>query len=238
MANDRLLTQNREMRSIGAWNWTLPAWAGKLPDGRNYNTCPAAGVCAKVCYARNGTYNFPAVKAKHERNLARVLDDLPRWEADMVAELAAARFRGGRFVRVHDAGDFFADDYTAAWLRVARAVPDVTFYAYTKEVAWFRRVVEPDRPGNFLYVFSFGGREDRLLDLDVDRVADVFPDEAAIEAAGFHSQEASDLLAVLGPRLVGIPANRIPHFVKRLDGRTFRQWQAQDDARRGARRGA
>jgi hypothetical protein len=50
-----LLTQNRELRREGIWNWTIPAWAGRLADGRTYNTCPSAGVCAKVCYALNGT---------------------------------------------------------------------------------------------------------------------------------------------------------------------------------------
>lgn len=29
----RLLTQNSELKRIGVWNWTLPAWAGRLPDG-------------------------------------------------------------------------------------------------------------------------------------------------------------------------------------------------------------
>ncbi|MEV7040466.1 hypothetical protein [Amycolatopsis sp. NPDC051061] len=48
-----LLTQNREMRQIGVWNWSLPAWAGRLADGRTYNTCPSAGVCAQACYARS-----------------------------------------------------------------------------------------------------------------------------------------------------------------------------------------
>ncbi|MGB3444628.1 MAG: hypothetical protein WBA97_38295 [Actinophytocola sp.] len=38
----------------------------------------------------------------------------------------------------------------------------------------------------------------------------MFPDEPAIAEAGWASQESSDLLAVLGPRLVGVPANRIP----------------------------
>lgn len=225
-APERLLTQNRELRREGIFNWTLPAWAGRLPDGRTYNTCPAAGACAQVCYARHGTYRWPVVIAKHQRNLTRVLDDLPRWQADMVAELGAARFRGGRFVRVHDAGDFFADDYLEAWLAVARAVPDVTFYAYTKEVDRFRRLVVGRAPANFLWVFSYGGREDPLIDPTVDRVADVFPDEAAIAAAGYSSQEASDLLAVLGPRLVGIPANRIAGFVRKLAGRRFSEVQA------------
>lgn len=228
---ERLLTQNRELRAEGIWNWTLPAWAGRLPDGRTYNTCPAAGACAQVCYARNGTYRFPAVRAKHERNLARVLDGLNAWTADMTAEVQAKRRRRPTdqplWVRIHDAGDFFDDDYTRAWLRIARACPDVGFYAYTKEVDRFRRVVEPDRPENFLYVYSMGGREDHLIDLERDRVADVFPDEAAIEAAGWSSQEASDLLAVLGPRLVGIPANRIPGFNRKLAGRRFSEVQAE-----------
>jgi hypothetical protein len=58
----RLLTQNREMKAIGAWNWSLPAWAGRLADGRTYNTCPSAGICAQACYARSAR-NF--VNCKH-----------------------------------------------------------------------------------------------------------------------------------------------------------------------------
>lgn len=231
----RLLTQNREMRQIGVWNWSLPAWAGRLPDGRTYNTCPSAGVCAQACYARHGTYTWPVVRAKHQTNLMFVLDDLPAWEAAMVAELSAAKFHGA-WIRIHDSGDFFSDAYLLAWLRICRARPDVNFYAYTKEVDRFRRLVEPNPPANFLWVYSYGGTQDAALDPDVDRVADVFPDEQAIASAGWASQEASDLLAVLGPRLVGVPANRIPAYLKRLAGRRFSEWQAEVDAERNARR--
>jgi Gene product 88 len=232
-----LLTQNREMRTIGAWNWSLPAWAGRLADGRTYNTCPSAGVCREVCYARHGTYTWPGVVAKHRYNLAFVLDDLFGWEDAMVRELHHPRFDGA-WVRVHDSGDFFSDDYTRAWLRVMRERPMTGFYAYTKEVTRFRQLVEGRAPANFLWVYSLGGTQDHLLDREHDRIADVFPDEAAIRAAGWSSQEAEDLLAVFGPRLVGVPANRIPHFLKRLDGRTLGQWQAEVDAERQQRRAA
>ena len=113
--------------------------------------------------------------------------------------------------------------------------PNVNFYAYTKVVDRFRRLVEPDPPPNFWWVYSYGGTQDHVLDPHVDRLADVFPDEDAIAAAGWSSQEASDLLAVLGPRLVGIPANRIPAFLKRLRGRGFSDWQAEADAQRPRR---
>lgn len=230
----RLLTQNSEMREIGAWNWSLPAWAGRLPDGRTYNTCPSAGICAQVCYARQGTYLFPTVRAKHHANLAYVLDDLDGWTAAMLAELAHPRMRGA-WVRIHDAGDFFSDTYLTAWLTITRQRPDTNFYAYTKEIDRFRRLVEPDPPANLLWVYSYGGTQDPAIDPDRDRVADVFPDTTAITDAGWTSNEASDLLAVLGPRLVGVPANRIPHFVKRLQGRRFSEWQAELDADRRTR---
>lgn len=234
---DRLLTQNSELREERIWNWTLPALAARLEDGRTVKTCPAAGVCAQACYARNGTYNFPGVAERHRQNLAYVLDDLPGWTRQMNAELSHPRHRGG-WIRVHDAGDFFDDRYLSAWLRIMAFRPWVNFYAYTKEVTRFRRLVEPAPPRNFHWVYSYGGIEDHLLDPAVDRVADVFPDEAAIRTAGWHSQDASDLLAVLGPTPVGIPSNNIPHFRKRAAGRTFREWQAERDAARAARRTA
>lgn len=227
-----MITQNSYLRPHGIHTFSLPAWAGRLPDGRTYNTCPAAGVCAAVCYARHGTYRFPAVLAKHQRNLARVLDDLPQWEADMRAELAHPKYRGGKALRVHDSGDYFSDAYVLAWLRVARAVPDVLFYSYTKEVDRFKRLVEPDPPPNFKWIYSYGGKQDHLLDPSRDRVADVFPTETAIAEAGWNSNAATDLDAVLGPSPVGMTQNNQPHLRRRIGQRTFREWQAADTARR------
>jgi hypothetical protein len=228
----RLLTQNRELRREGIWNWTLPAFKGELEDGRRFNTCPSAGVCASACYALNGTYRFPAVKARHQANLRYVLDDLAGWEAQMTAELQHPRHAGG-WIRIHDAGDFFSTAYLAAWLRIMRACPGVRFYAYTKEVRKFRALVEPDPPANFRWVYSYGGHQDELLDPEVDRTADVFPTEESMLAAGYVSQDASDLLAVLGPPKVGIPSNNIPAFRKRQAGRSFREWQREErDARK------
>lgn len=227
----RLLTQNSELRRIGVWNWTLPALAARLPDGRTVRTCPSAGVCGQVCYARNGSYTWPVVKTRHLANLAYVLDDPIGWEEQMVAELGARRHYGG-WVRVHDAGDFLSPSYLAAWLRIMHARPEVSFYCYTKEISLFREVVEPDPPANFRWIYSYGGIEDHLLGPE-DRVADVFPDEAAVAAAGWYDQSASDLLAVLGPAPVGIPANRIPRFQRRQGQRTLREWQAERDGRPG-----
>lgn len=241
-----LLRQNSELRKDRIWNWTLPAWRVTLPDGRGFNVCPNAGPCAQYCYARNGTYLFPKVREAHMRNLSMVLDDREGWVAAMLAELADKRFRptgltrslpdgveivddpwmdwwideGGAAVRIHDSGDFFDADYLADWMRIAEEIPDVLFYAYTKEVSLLKAVTST--PPNFRWLYSMGGLEDHLIDVDVDRHADVFPDAETTKAAGYESQDANDLLCVvLASNRVGITANNIRHFNKRMNGRRF-----------------
>jgi len=221
-----LLRQNRELKNIGVWNWTLPALGAKLDDGRTVLTCPQAGACAALCYARNGTYRFPKVKASHARNLKMVLDDLEGWKSAMILE-SRKRAAGG-YVRIHDAGDFLSDEYLEAWLDIARAVPEVVFYAYTKEVSRFKRLVVGRAPSNFRWLYSLGGKEDHLIDLESDRHAEVFPTEEALEAAGYFNQESSDVLAIEAPtNKIGIVANHIPHFRKKQGRYTFGQIQRQ-----------
>ncbi|MEV6404154.1 hypothetical protein AB0M58_14565 [Streptomyces bobili] len=99
-----------------------------------------------------------------------------------------------------------------------------------------REHVEPDPPANFRWCFSLGGKQDHLIDLTVERHADVFPDEDAIVAAGYSSQTRSDLLAVDGPPHVGIPANNIRHLRKRQGDLSFGQIEADLRRTRQARR--
>ncbi len=232
-----LLTKgNKRLDEIGAFKWTIPALATRI-DKKTIRTCPEAGICADVCYATQGSYKFSNVLGRHQRNLRFVLEDPEGWEKAMISELTAKRYKN-KWVRVHDAGDFFSDDYTEAWLRIMRASPDTGFYAYTKSVDRFRRLVEPDPPANFLWCYSFGGREDNLLDPTTDRVADVFPTEESIAKAGWHSQLGNDLLSVIGPAPVGMSANNIPTFLKKLNGRRFSEWQAESDAERAPAREA
>lgn len=234
----RLLTNgNRNLARDRIWTWTLPALAARLPDGRAIRTCPSAGICAQACYARAGAYMFPAVKAAHVRNLQFVIDDLRGWEAAMTRELTARRFDGA-YVRIHDSGDFFSDAYTIAWLRIIASAPRITFYAYTKEITRYRRLIAPRAPANSRWILSYGGRQDDRIDPLHDRVADVFPDEQSISASGFHSQARSDLLAAFGPTPVGMSANNLPALRRRQGERTFREWQEQSDRQRADARGA
>lgn len=244
------LTRNSEMARDGIWNWTLPAWVVTLDDGRSVNVCPTAGACKDACYARNGTYLFPKVRAAHLRNLTATLDNLDGWRDDLTQALRHRKFRptgeprlvewidtadewlaawlssGGQAVRIHDSGDFYSDDYLAAWMDIAETVSDVLFYAYTKEVSRMRRLAH-QAPVNFRWLYSLGGREDHLIDRDTERHADVFADLDTMERRGYVDQSASDLLAVVLPTTrIGIPSNNISRYRRRLAGRSFGDMEA------------
>lgn len=228
----KLLSQNSELRPDGIFNWSLPAFAIKLTDGTNFNVCPNADACASFCYARNGTYLFSNVRGRHIENLEYTLYHLEEWKGQMLSEVQQKKMIG-KHIRIHDAGDFYNDEYLIAWLDIARVTPDVNFYCYTKEVSRFKRIVEPNCPANFRYLYSMGGKEDHLIDKEVDRHADVFPDDAAILEAGYMNQDASDLLAITLPTTkIGIPANNIRHFNKKMSGRTFSTLQTERDTAR------
>lgn len=226
----RLLTANNtDLRRDRVYTWSIPAWVVDTPDGRTINACPSAGACVDLCYALRGAYRFSNVRAAHTRNLLMIVDDLDGWEQAMTAELRHKRYAEAH-VRIHDAGDFLSAAYLAAWLRVIRSAPQVTFYAYTKEVRLFHELVEPDPPSNFRWVYSYGGRQDKHI-RSGDRRADVFPDEVAMIEAGFVDQAASDLLAIYGPEAVGIVANNHPGSRAKMRGRSLSQMQADRHSR-------
>lgn len=240
-----LLTQNSELKPHRIHNFSIPAWFVRF-DGKVFKTCPNAGACAQVCYARNGTYLFSNVLSAHTKNLRLTLDEPVLFRALINKELSHKRFKptfqprqmpesteltddhwlqawirnGGAAVRIHDSGDFYSESYLYLWFAIAADNPQVLFYAYTKEVAMLKQH-EAKAPINFRWLYSTGGLQDDLITAD-DRRADVFPDEQAIIDAGYTSQDATDLLAILlKTNLVGIPANNIKHFNKKMAGRRF-----------------
>ena len=235
MRPKKLLSQNSELRPDGIFNWSLPAFGVRLTNGTTMNVCPNAGAFASFCYARNGTYNFSNVKGRHIANLEYILEEPEAWFNQMLEEVQKPKM-AGKFIRIHDAGDFFSEKYLNLWLQIAIQTPEVTFYCYTKEVSMFKRVVEPNCPPNFRYLYSMGGKEDHLIDKENDRHAEVFPDDAAILDAGYSNQDASDLLAITLPsNKIGIPANNIKHFNKKMAGRTFGALQEERSSFRNSK---
>lgn len=238
------LRQNAEMRPLGIYNWTIPALSTILLSGEKVVTCPNAGACAAFCYARTNTYRYPAVMQSHIANLTAAMYS-ESWVPEIIEEVthlcrkqrpshlgwmsrshlsdqvAFLLDDGSPLIRIHDAGDFFSQQYLDRWVSIAESCSQALFYAYTHEVALLKSNMHRI-PGNFLVCFSMGGKQDSLIDQTRDYHAEVFPDIEAIEKAGYYSQDEHDLLCVVAPsNRIGIPQNNIPHLKKKLAGRTF-----------------
>ena len=154
-----------------------------------------------------------------------VLSNPLKWEYAMMAELLHPRY-SQQFIRVHDSGDFFAEWYTRAWIRIATRNPDKVFYAYTKQVEQLKKLA-PEIPQNFRIIFSLGGLQDHLIDKEKDRHCDVFHSKEALEQAGYHDNESDDRLAAVAKNIkIGIVQNNIRHLKKKLGKNNFSNFEA------------
>jgi hypothetical protein len=66
------------------------------------------------------------------------------------------------YIRLHPSGDFFNETYFKAWLNVAINNPAITFYTYTKSLAFLVKH-KSKLPANFKIIASKGGKFDSLI---------------------------------------------------------------------------
>lgn len=148
------------------YDLTLPALSGIVVDEDTgdfveITTCPGAGACQLFCYARKGGYvMFPASSMSAAQALNFLVNDPSGYNSMVNREIQGLKGKADKHgiklvVRWHDAGDFFSKEYLNLAFDVARANPDVQFYAYTKiaDVA-----TSPNKPNNFIINFSSGSK--------------------------------------------------------------------------------
>jgi hypothetical protein len=99
-------------------------------------------------------------------------------------------------LRIHDSGDFYAPQYIDKWTEIAKAHPDLKFYAYTKShhPKLRERLNEFEKLPNVNIVQSFGSKYDHLIDPSKPHAV-VFPDESSMQKAGYASAMDTDLTA-------------------------------------------
>lgn len=220
----QLLTQNSDLKKTGIYGWTLPAHNVTLSNGTKFNTCKNAGVCGAFCYAKNGTYNFPNVKKAHIQKLELVLNNPTLFETLMLTELTKEKYNG-KYIRIHDSGDFFSFDYALIWLRIAEANTNKTFYTYTKEVSLFKYKLKGLIPTNFIVIFSYGGKEDSLIDRENDRHSDVFMNYEQMIAEGYIDIGNDDKQSAINEnKKIGLYRNNIPAYIKRMHKNKFSEY--------------
>ena len=158
------------------YDLTLPALSGIVVDEESgdfveINTCPGAGGCQLFCYARKGGYvMFPASSMSAAQALNFLVNDPEGYTAVVNKEINSIKGKTdkhgiGLVVRWHDAGDFFSKAYLDLAYGVARANPDVKFYAYTK----IADVATGNKPSNFIINFSTGSKRGEEKKIEIHK---------------------------------------------------------------------
>jgi hypothetical protein len=184
--NSKLVKTAKEF-NVRIFNFSIPAGNDKK-SGKI--TCPFAGSCLKLCYAKRGMYRFGNVeRALTKRYEASKEDNFVQTITD---ELTKVKKDKQIYVRIHDSGDFYSPAYFAKWLEIARLNPSVRFYAYTKSHSFIRGI---ELPENFDLIFSLGSKNDELINRDTERHSKIFYSAEEMETYGYSDASYLDILA-------------------------------------------
>ena len=145
---------------------------------------------------------------KMEMNLGLSLSEY--FEEDIYKSLK--KYKKATHVRIHDSGDFYSKEYLMRWLKIIRDNPKLTFYAYTKRISMFK-AIKKYMPDNFIIIFSFGGKEDHLIDKETDRHAMVYESLDDMPSDYINASD-NDLLAIQENKRVGL----VYHGAKKIKG--------------------
>ena len=181
------LVKTGKLLGVRIFNFSIPAY--KSITGRF--TCPFAKDCVKFCYAQKGAYAWSNTQAALERRYEASKEGT--FVSTIISELRRVRDDGRQlYIRMHDSGDFYSKGYRDKWIDIARALPQVRFYAYTKSHDMFRDI---DMPENMDIIMSTGSSLDKSLDRDTERHAQIFDSLEELEAAGYTNASKTDLHA-------------------------------------------
>lgn len=185
-ANDKMDKSNSD--STLNVNIGIPALRGLVYDideQKFYivNTCPGAGSCAMVCYARRGSYiQYPGVFLKQTKVLNLLLNFPDRFEKILIRELESVLLKNPDKqvnFRWNDAGDFFAKKYYEIAVRITNTLLkdgyNIKSYAYTK----MGDVVNLGDP-NFVINFSNDANKretDKIKDIENTKQSVIVPKE-------------------------------------------------------------
>ena len=147
-------------RNVG--NFNLPAC----------RTCPFFGACRNYCYALKAE-KWPFVTNCRWDNFWATRRS--SFVDEMVALIIKMRLK---VLRIHGSGDIYSVPYAKMWAEIARRLPNVRFYLYTKSLPYTKSLKGLQ---NFTVIYSYGGKLDQLINPDVDNYARVVDSSADVQ---------------------------------------------------------
>jgi hypothetical protein len=181
---------------------TLPAkWKGTAKQGKfekpaswekNYQLAKGAKY---LCYAGRAQAQYPGANIQAFSNL-KLLNKFKTSEGMANLIIKSLKFHGLQntdLFRIHEAGDFFSQEYFDAWLEVARKMPGTLFYAYTVSLPyWLNR--KNQIPRNFKLIASMDEDNEELINAEGIRYAKVVGSTEEARELGLR-MDVDDMLA-------------------------------------------
>ena len=181
---------------------TLPArWRGTAKQGKfekpaswekNYQLAKGAKY---LCYAGRAQAQYPGANIQAFSNL-KLLNKFKTSEGMANLIIKSLKFHGLQntdLFRIHEAGDFFSQEYFDAWLEVARRMPGTLFYAYTVSLPyWLNR--KNQIPRNFKLIASMDEDNEELINAEGMRYAKVVGSTEEARELGLR-MDVDDMLA-------------------------------------------
>ena len=181
---------------------TLPAkWKGTTKKGKfekpaswekNYQLAKGAKY---LCYAGRAQAQYPGANIQAFSNL-KLLNKFKTSEEMANLIIKSLKFHGLQntdLFRIHEAGDFFSQEYFDAWLEVARRMPSTLFYAYTVSLPyWLNR--KNQIPRNFKLIASMDEDNEDLINAEGIRYAKVVGSTEEARELGLR-MDVDDMLA-------------------------------------------
>jgi len=166
--------------------WEGPIKGGKFKRPSSWEKNVKPGPEAKfMCYAARAQGQYPAANVQVFKNL-NLLKSMKTKEKMANLIIKSMEYHGidnTDIFRIHEAGDFFNQEYFDAWIEVAKKMPQTLFYAYTVSLPfWLSR--RNEIPKNFKLIASMDeNNEQTILDNNL-RYSKVVNDENEAKELG------------------------------------------------------
>ena len=143
------------------------AWAQENENGKR--TLVNGPEMEFRCFAACSEAQYDAVYAARHHNWTQIKMMLKTFGAGKTGKFVAEMIQKNRkktteLVRIHESGDFYSAEYFAMWMHVCRLIPDLKFYAYSKNLPMILEYDLKLLPRNFYLTASKGGKFDYLID--------------------------------------------------------------------------
>lgn len=138
-------------------------FAIKSSETKTGRTLKATNRTEFVCFAVKHEVQYTNTGKLHFNNLSVLAKIKDVVSLALIIYHSVRSRKRTKIVRIHYSGDFYSLEYYVAWLIVARLIPDINFFGYTKVLPYITefKTIWTD---NIRIAYSYGSIFDQVMD--------------------------------------------------------------------------